>query len=391
MKRQVSPAIVVGAVVLTFAAVLTIYWKGLIGGPGDGDMGPMGGGGGMPPPPIVGLPNVAVTTVSGPVPRSPEAGDAGYADGSATLARFDGPNCVAVAPDGSVLVADARNHRIRRVAPDGTVTTLAGSGPTAATLGSFADGPSAQARFWNPSGIALGPGGTLLIADTGNHHIRALTRSAVKTLAGSETPADRLGLPDGGLADGPGRAAQFRYPTDVAILSDGSALVVDCGNRRIRKVAPDGAVSTFADLAPAGAKSPCGIALLPDGRALVTDPAAEAVFQVSVEGQVSALPGIDKNAPIWVRPTGIAADAAGVVYIADTGSHCIMRLRPGAAPHVLAGIVEIMEPGPGYSNGGGDQSAFAAPCAVAMAGQNVLYVADFGNNCIRKVVIGPEG
>jgi len=372
-------------VVLTFAVVLTSYWKGLLGKNPAAPGGPMAGGGGMPPPPITGLASVTVSTLTGPAARTPEAGDGGLADGNARAARLDGPSALAMAASGALYVTDTRNHRLRAVAPDGSVTTLAGSGPIASAMGAFADGPAATARLWNPSGLAVRSDGAVCFTDTGNHRLRTLTAGRVRTLAGGNTRLDRLGLPDGAFANGPGKVARFRYPTGLAALPGGALLVVDTGNKLLRKVLPDGTTSTAANLASAGAQSPCGIAVLPDGRVLITDPAAEAVFQVAA-GQVSVLPGINRDAPIWIQPTGIAADAAGNVYIADTGSHCIMQLTPGGEPTVLAGVVDVVRPAAGYTNGTGDAANFAAPCAIAVGPAGELYVADFGNNCVRKIV-----
>ncbi len=378
------------AVVLTFSLVFTAYWKGLLGLGKTEEPGPMmGGGGGMPPPPIVGLPTVSTTTLSGAAPQTTGSGDGDYKDAAAAESRFDGPSAIAVGPGGSIFVTDARNHRIRIVATDGTSSTAAGAGPSSATLGAFADGPAKDARLWNPSGVTVTPDGAVWFTDTGNHRVRRLRGGTVRTVAGGDTPRDRLGLQDGGFADGGGTQARFRYPTGIASLADGSVLVVDTGNCRLRKVAPDGTTTTVADLAKVKAQSPCGVAVLPDGTALVVDPAAEAIFSVAPTGEVALLPGINKDAPIWRRPTGIAANAEGTVYVADTGSHCIMRLVPGGAPQNIAGMVEIDNPGPGYANGTGDMSTFAAPCGIAIAGAGTLYIADYGNNCVRKVVLGP--
>ncbi len=389
MKKQVSPVVAVLAVVLAFGTVMGVYWKGLLGDKG-GDGGPMGGGGGgMPPPPLVGMPTVTVSTLSGPAPNSLTEAEGGLQDGPAREARFDGPSAVAVDAAGVLYVTDGRNHRVRAVSPDGTVRTIAGSGPVGSVLGGLSDGPAATARFWGPSGLAAVADGSMLIVDTGNHRVRRLSAGTVSTVAGSDTALDRLGLPDGDFADGPGAAAKFRYPTGICALPDGSCLIADTGNRRLRKVAPDGTTATVADLSPAGAQSPCGVARYPDGRILVVDPAAEALFVVTADGAVSPLSGIDKSAPIWSHPTGLAIGADSTVYVADTGSHCIMRIPPGGSPQLLAGVVEIQYPSPGFADGTGSASQFTAPSGIAIGPQGELYVADFGNNCVRKIVIAP--
>ena len=390
MKKQVSPVAVILIVVLTFGLVLRFYWKGLLAEPEVGG-GPAGGGpGGPPPPPIVGLANATVSTLAGPVPDTPEASERGWQDGKSASVRFDGPAGIAITPSGFLYVTDTRNHRLRKIAPDGTVTTVAGSGALSSARGGFADGPPQTARMWNPSGIGVAPNGAVRFTDAGNHRVRQLMGSDLTTLAGGDTALDHMGLADGGMRDGVGASARFRYPTGLAIQPDGALIVVDTGNRHLRKVLPDGTTSTIADLGAAGAQSPCGVARLPAGGFLVADPGTENIYQVTGDGQVTILPGINKDSPIWVHPTGIALDATGTVYVADTGSHCIMRLTPGSAPQVVAGIVPIDIPAaPAYGEGTGAQSTFAAPCALVAAGPGVLYVADYGNNCVRKIVISP--
>lgn len=388
MKKQLSPPLVAAVVVLTFLAVLTVYWKGLLRDKEGGEPGEMAGGAGMPPPPLVGLPGIQVTTVAGPAPQTAGALDISHRDGSCQDARFDGPSGITFARDGSLLVSDTRNHRLRRIGPDGQVTTLAGSGPYSTVTGAHVDGPATGARFWCPVGLGETPDGVIILADSGNHRVRRLSGGTVTTVSGGDTPEDSLGLQSGGLADGPGATARFAYPTDLAAMPDGSVLVVDTGNRRVRRVAPDGTTSTYADLSPAGAKEPCGIALSASGIAFVADPAAQAIFQVAPGGSVSRLPG-PVPSPIWIRPTGIAVDASGILYVTDTGSHCLMRVAPGGAPQLIAGVVSVDAPGPGYGNGEGDKARFSAPCDIAIGPDGALYIADFGNNCVRKVVIPP--
>jgi DNA-binding beta-propeller fold protein YncE len=174
-----------------------------------------------------------VTTLAGS-PGSP-----GAANGVGSIARFSSPSAVALGV-GFALVADTGNHAIRRLdLATGEVTTLAGA------LGSpgSADGMRATARFLSPRGVALSSDGALaLIADTGNHTLRALVvaSGAVTTLAGSP------GSP--GSADGSGSAARFRYPRGVALSADGSiALVADFSNNDVRAVTlATGAVMTSA-------------------------------------------------------------------------------------------------------------------------------------------------
>jgi sugar lactone lactonase YvrE len=161
-----------------------------------------------------------VTTLAGPL----EAGyAAGYADGPAAEARFQGPRSVAVDGAGNLYVADTGNHCIRVISPAGQVTTLAG-----APEPGYVDGQGAQARFSFPAGVAVDAEGNLYVADTANHRIRMITPDgAVTTLAGSGEP---------GYADGPAGEAQFRAPEGVAVDADGNLIVADTGNHRIRKI-----------------------------------------------------------------------------------------------------------------------------------------------------------
>ena len=168
-------------------------------------------------------PDGTVSTIAG--------GDRGYLDGTAAEARFDEPSDVAIADDGGLLVADRANHRIRRIDPDGTVSTVAGSG-----VGSQ-DGGIAEATFNRPTSLALRPDGTIVVSDILNHRIREISADGiVRTFAGGIE----------GTTDGPPDQAGFRLPAGLAIAPSGRVYVADRENHRIRRVDPDGTVSTVA-------------------------------------------------------------------------------------------------------------------------------------------------
>jgi len=169
-------------------------------------------------------PNGKVSTLAGS--RS------GFADGHGQNARFNKPHGIAVDAAGNLYVADTKNHRIRKVTPNGEVSTLAGNEQ------GFADGWGRNARFNEPNGIAIDAAGNLYIGDEGNHRIRKVTPNGeVSTLAGSEQ----------GFADGQGSAARFHNPSGIAIDAVGNLYVADTRNKRIRKVSLEGEVSTLAD------------------------------------------------------------------------------------------------------------------------------------------------
>ncbi len=155
------------------------------------------------------------------------AGDevAGFQDAQDTSARFWRP--AGLAPDGSgnIFVADQRNNRIRKIAPDGQVTSVAGSGAYG-----FHDGAAADAQFAYPSGLALAPDGAIYVADSGNNAIRRIDSAGrVTTVAGSGVP---------GFTDGDGAAARFNWPTGISVDRAGSVYVADTFNNRLRKLSP---------------------------------------------------------------------------------------------------------------------------------------------------------
>src|SRR5688572_23639927 len=190
----------------------------------------------------------------------------GFVDGAGAGALFYLPKGVAVDPAGNVYVADENNHRIRKVTPAGTVTTLAGS------TGGSTDGNVSAAQFHTPGGIAIDADGNLYVCDTGNHRIRKITPAGVvSTLAGSTQ----------GITDADGSAARFNKPTGVVVDGDGNVYVADDDNERVRKVTSSGTVSTIAGGFLGG----------------FTD-------------------GVGEDAQ-FRSPTGIALDDAGKIYIAD--------------------------------------------------------------------------
>ena len=200
------------------------------------------------------------------------SGRSGFADGSATTAMFNRPSGFDIMRNGSIVVADTFNYRIRLVASDGTVTTLAGSG----TKG-FADGSATTARFNDPSDVAVTQNGSFVVADSGNNRIRLVASDGtVTTLAGSGTS---------GFADGSAATAQFTSPFSVAVMQSGSIVVADSGNNRIRLVFLDGdgktavmtiagsGINGFANAPALDAQfsNPSGLGLMQNGNVVVAD------------------------------------------------------------------------------------------------------------------------
>lgn len=217
------------------------------------------------------------------------AGQPGMMDGLFEVSRFSSPSAIAADPRGRLYVADSGNHRVRRMTSVPgyigyyTIATFAG------TAEGSADGSTVLVRFRNPSGVAVDGEEIVYVADTGNHTIRKIANGVVTTLAGL------AGSP--GSADGYGDAARFNAPTAIAVDARGNLYVCDTGNHTIRKVSPTGLVTTVAGLAGSPGAS--------DGTA----------------GSVRLS-----------SPGGIAIDANGTIYIADTGNHRVVIAHVSTPP-----------------------------------------------------------
>jgi sugar lactone lactonase YvrE len=314
----------------------------------------------------------------------------GSADGVGGSARFRGPRALAV--NGSTLyVADTGNGTIRQVTAAGAVTTLAGA-PSIGTV----DGSSSVARFYGPSGAAADRAGNLYVADTQNSTIRKITPAGdVTTFAGL---AGVSGSSDGTTT------ARFFAPEGVAVDLAGNVYVADTGNHTLRKIAPNGNVMTLAGLAGArgtndGAASsarfygPQGVAVDANGNVYVADTWNHTLRLISATGAVTTLAGSPGNygtadgtgaSARFYEPQGLTLDAGGTLYVADAGNHTLRKVTSGGVVTTLAG-----SPGKyGSANGTGTNALFYGPAAVALDGAGNLYVADYFNQMLRKVTAG---
>ncbi|NJC03256.1 sugar lactone lactonase YvrE [Xanthomonas sp. 3272] len=266
------------------------------------------------------LDNGSVQTVAG--------GQEGFAGGVDAAAEFNTPSGIAFDTAGNLYIADTGNHAIRKRTPQGVVTTLAGDGSAGSR-----DGAAAQARFNGPIGVAVDAQGRVYVADTYNDRIRVIAPDGqVSTLAGGALP---------GMADGVGDQARFDTPTDLKVDAHGVVWVADMRNDAIRRIAPDGSVSTLiggdpADLSPL-LHRPMTLALTHDGVLYVGD-ASGRVLQVTRAGHVVTMSGEDVMQRMS-RPAGIAVDAQGAVYVSDAGSARVHRLVPATAANANAAPV----------------------------------------------------
>ena len=307
----------------------------------------------------------------------------GKTDGDGSAARFTFPSGVSVDGSGNVYVSDKSNHLIRKITTTGVVSTLAGS-----TYG-FADGNGAAANFNSPFGIVLDATGNLYVSDRNNSRIRKITSTGeVSTFAGSTY----------GFSDGSSAASKFSYPNGVTLDGSGNLYVADPGNSRIRKITPAGVVSTFAgsseigfaDGTGASAKFrlPEGVAVDGSGNVYVADTENHRIRKITQAGVVSTLAGSaltgsangTGSAASFYRPTGVAVDGIGNIYVTDQFNHLIRKISTAGVVSTLAGKGSA-----GYTDGTGTAAKFRYPTGVALDGNGNIYVADEDNHSIRMI------
>jgi streptogramin lyase len=260
-------------------------------------------------------------------------GAPGNSDGTASTASFNYPTGVATDASGNVYVADKNNNLIRKISPLGIVSTLAGSGSSGST-----NGIGTAASFNNPTGVCADLFGNIYVADRSNHLIRKITSlGVVSTLAGTAgLIGDAIGL---------GIAARFYHPTGVTTDASGNVYVADEDNQRICKITPLGAVSVFAGYGGLGSddgpsytasfRNPTSVATDDSGNVYVADKNNSIIRKITPQGEVSTLAGTaqvvgNTNGPassaLFNSPLGIATDASGNIYVAQWGDYLIRTI-----------------------------------------------------------------
>jgi serine/threonine protein kinase/sugar lactone lactonase YvrE len=353
-------------------------------------------------PPVVTAPPPATNVVETPAPQpspAPEPAPApspsvvtfagqpgikGYADGPSTRAEFALPNNLAMDRAGNVYVADTDNDAIRVINPDGVVSTLTG-------LAKNRNAPKVKnhnTRFWAPFGVAVDAAGNVYVADTANNVIRKISSAGILT-----TLAGQPGL--AGNADGAASVARFRNPWSVAVDASGNVFVADMSNDTIRKIGTNGEVHTFAGQAGmaghadgfgSGARfnNPFAVAVDTNGNIYVSDSANDTIRKITPDHVVTTLAGqpgtagnVDGNgtdALFW-NPQGLALDGAGNIYVADTGNNEIRKITP-------MGVVSTLSLPPDSS---GKPIKLHSPGGVAVDDAGNIYIADTDNHSILKV------
>jgi sugar lactone lactonase YvrE len=317
--------------------------------------------------------------------------------GSAVSAAFHQPRAAAVGPDGTVFIADTFNHRVRRVAPGGAVTTLVGTGQAAF---SGDGGPAGAATLHWPHGLAVDPAGAgLYIADSANHRVRRvdLASGTITTVAGGDSPG-------AGGDGGPATAAQLQDPKAVYAAPSGDLYIADSGNERIRRVDRTGTITTSGGTGIAGYSGDGGPATAAQfdgpravagdgaGNLYVADDNNHRIRRIDGAGVVTTLAGTGAagfsgdggpaTAAQLDHPRGVAVDGRGNVFVADSMSARVRMIDPGG---VIATVAGCGRQGFGGDGGPATVARLFEPRGVAVDGAGRLFVADTYNDRVRRV------
>jgi sugar lactone lactonase YvrE len=327
------------------------------------------------------------------------AGSAGSTEGTGSFGRFASPSDIAIDAAGTLYIADTSNNTVRKVTlitqdsidpfmPVGVVTTLAGQ----AGISGHSDG-SSSATFNHPAGVAVDSAGNVYVADTDNNEIRKVTMAGVVS-----TVAGQAGV--NGSSDGTGTAASFNGPSGIVADAAGNLYVADTLNHTIRRVTSAGVVTTiaggagtsgFVDATGSAAKfhGPQGLALDASGNLFVADTNNNAIRKIVIATRVvttvagqAGIAGSTDGAVSQAQfhyPSGVAVDTSGNLYVADTDNHTLRVIAPWGVVSTLAGLAGSS----GSADGVGTAVRFNFPTGVAMDSFGNVGIADTNNNTIR--------
>ncbi|GAA4888175.1 hypothetical protein ACFPM3_18300 [Streptomyces coeruleoprunus] len=324
-------------------------------------------------------------------------GQAGFvADGGPAIGtKLHYPYGTAIDRAGNIYIADSHNHRVRKITPDGNITTVAGTG----TAGFVSDGgPAVATRLHYPTGVAVDAAGNLYIADRHNHRIRKVTTNGIITTVAGNGNAGFIS--DGG----PAVATPLNYPWSVAVDEEGNLYIGDTNNHRVRKVATNGNIITVAGNGNAGFVSDGGPAVATPlyhpfevtvdaaGALYIADRYNHRVRKVSTNGIITTVAGtgtagyVADGGPAVAThlhyPAGVAVDKEGNLYIADTNNHRVRKVSAGGIITTVAGTGTA-----GYVADGGPAAGTRVyyPHGVAVDGSGSLYIGDGYNHRVRRV------
>ncbi|MEZ5082287.1 MAG: T9SS type A sorting domain-containing protein [Bacteroidales bacterium] len=277
-----------------------------------------------------------VTTLAG-------NGIAGFVNGDTSVAQFNKPFGICIDPEGNVYLADAYNHRIRKIGIDGQVSTYAGTG-----IAGYLDGPADEARFNQPLNICFDDEGNMFVSDFLNQRIRKISADMqVTTIAGNG---------QAGYQEGPANQAMFNYPRGICLDDTGNIYIGDSWNHRIRKISTDGIVSTWA-----GGGSVMGVQ--------------------SIGSHVDA----NDTSARFYTPCELSIDQYNNIFVADAYNHMIRKIDPVRMVTTVAGSGDPGPNGGGFQNGLASEAMFKVPTACFVSLTGTIYVGDGENQRIRKI------
>lgn len=335
-------------------------------------------------------PTPALTTIAG------NGQDQYNGEGPALTVQLNFPRNLALDAAGNLYLSEFEGQRVRRITPAGVTSTIAGTG-AAGFLGD--GGPGTTARLNGPRGLAVDAAGNVYVADYHNHRIRRITAAGVITTIAGNGTAGFSG--DGGLAT----AALLNYPSGVAIDASGNLYIADQLNNRIRKItASTGVMSTIAGNGGGGAwcadgtavsaslMEPDNVAVDSAGNVYFSDTGSHHVCRINTSGQITVVAGTGAAAfdgeniagPLASLnlPTALSVDSAGNVYIADTGNNRVRKLTVSTGILTTVAGTALF----GFAGDGGPATAGQlSALGVAVSPGGTLYIADSANNRVRKV------
>lgn len=321
--------------------------------------------------------NYFVRTIVGSTP--------GFEDGIGTAAKIDRPSGLAFDNEGNLIFVDRDNHSIRKMTPEGVVTTIAGTGEAG-----FADGIPGQFNF--PWQLVVDAEGNIIVVEKAGGRIRKIAPDGtVSTLAGPKGSGSHQGF-----ENGPGELAQFNDPLDIVMDAEGNFYVTDRDNKMIRKITPEGEVSTLiGDGTSNILKNPLALTFDEQGNLIIAD--GNWLKLLTPAGDLSIIAGTgnrgfsdgDALSAKLGNMYDVIVDAEGNILIADASNHRIRMLIPGPDGKYSTGtITTIAGTGAkGRADGPGNASTFDNPYGLAVDEAGDIYVADIINSLIRKITL----
>ncbi len=314
-------------------------------------------------------------------------GEAGFSDGEGSNAKFNVPIRLACDKEGNIIVADIFNNCIRKISPKGSVSTIAGT-----KEGGYIDGELSKAKFGAPHGVGVDSKGNIFVADLGSSTIRKIsTDKTVTTFAGSGKP---------GFKDGKGKEAEFSFPHAIAIDSKDNLFIADISNHRIRKITPDGTVSTYAgsgekgfsegDVKTAKFNMPIDVTVDKEGNLYVADIGNQRIRKITTKGEVTTLAGNGEKGysdgkgekASFNGPHGLAVDSKGNIIVAELYNFVVRSITPDGTVSTICGNRKQ-----GDTAGTCEEAQFNQPGGATIDKDGNIIIADLYNHKVKKIIV----